>query len=86
MKIGTPNNIDVLLYCHVCPGLHPRLHAPAVQEALGFLLTAGAIERNTAHLDTYHTTKLGQAWVRALCNVEKPQVAFVDSHGNILKP
>lgn len=82
MKLETPNVIEVLLHCHVCPEPHPRWEAPAVQEALRFLAREGAI--HSVEVRTYITTDLGAAWVKALCNVEKPRLVYVDTNGNPL--
>jgi hypothetical protein len=83
--LGCPSDIEVLLHCHVCPGPHPRFHAPAVQDALGFLLRHGAIEpRNGVENGEYSTTELGKAWVAALCRVPKPRAVFVDADGTPL--
>ena len=84
MKIHSPNNIEVLLHYHTTPTVHPRIDTPAVADATAMLLHAGCIEREQEHDGQYRTTPKGQAWVKALCNVEIPREAYVDKHGNIL--
>ncbi len=80
--IKTPNNIEVLLHCYVSPNPHPRVRAASVQESLNAFLEIGAIEPSGG--ETYRTTPLGDAWVKALCNVPIPRAAFVDESGKIL--
>lgn len=70
-RIGTPNNIEVLLHCHCSPEPHPRIHAPAVADAIAFLEASGAIERDP-YPGSFRTTPLGRRWVASLCNVGLP--------------
>lgn len=83
ITLRTPNEIEVLIHCHCTPEPHPRLHAPAVQEALGKLAECGAIER---HGKGWRTTNLGAAWLCALQRVPLPrqQMVYVDSDGQSL--
>jgi hypothetical protein len=89
-RIDTPNNIDVLLHYHCSPDKHPRINAPAVREAIDFLLVEGCLvpvadsPGNLLYTTTYTTTQRGQAWVAALCNVRVPRNVFVDEQNNIL--
>lgn len=86
MKIGTPNNIDVLLHFHLQPNqAHPRSEARAVQEAIFEFLKAGVLLGVVGTEGTYHLTPLGTAWVRALEHVELPRQVFVDEQDRILK-
>lgn len=87
MTIATPNNIDVLLhYFRGSNEPHPRLEAPAVQEALDLFVQCGALERvnGSENYGIYRVTPMGKAWVSALCLTEIPQRAFVDAHGRVL--
>lgn len=85
MKIGTPNNIEVLLHCYCSPCLHPMAHTPSVQQAICQLKAAGVLVATPKGEDgIYDTTSLGDAWVKALCNVEQPTLVYVDSNGNPL--
>ena len=34
--------------------------------------------------DTYITTRLGHAWVDALCNTPPPRLVFIDEAGRVL--
>lgn len=81
--IHSPNNIDVLLHYHTRMGPHEGINAPAVIDAISFLLQLGAIKPRAAK-NEYETTELGKAWVQALCNVPPPKQVFVDQLGKIL--
>lgn len=50
--ITNPNNLEVLLHCHVSSSPHPRWDAPAVKEAIKMLLHFGLIVQNDRHFDT----------------------------------
>ena len=94
----TPNDIEVLLHCHTSPEPHPRLHAPAVREAIEMWLALGYVkprkiegmcivdlaptEKHSPEI--YGTTPFGAAMVKAICKIELPKQVFVDSNGNIL--
>lgn len=80
-KIGTPNNIEVLLHYHVYPSTHPRISAPAVQDATQMLLACGAIKPVDNH---YTTTRKGAAWVKLLCRTPEPVEAYIDQYGEII--
>jgi len=83
--IATPNNIEVLLWCHCRVGLHERIEAPAVHDTLMEFLQMGAIEREVGEPEHHFTTTpLGRAWVQALCNVPPPKSVFVDESGRAL--
>ena len=84
MKIGTPNNIDVLLHYHCCMNKHPRHDAIVVQETIEALLSLKVIEPYNDKDGCYLTTDLGKAWVQALCNTELPTVAYLDKNGEVL--
>jgi len=79
--IETPNNIDVLIHYHCSPEPHPRVDAPAIVGAIEDLTSVGALEVREGKL---RTTKMGEAWLKALCKVPPPRQAWVDAHGNVL--
>ncbi len=83
-KIFSPCNIEVLLYYHT-KGFnpHPRIDASAVRDAIQEFANMGCITA-LGPPDCYKTTPKGKAWVEALCNVECPRMAFVDSNGMVL--
>lgn len=79
---GTPNVIDVLLHCYVCPEPHPRRDAPAVQEAHRDLMAAGLIRMNGN--GGWSATRLGEAHVKQLCRLKWPRVAYIGADGEML--
>ena len=84
MKIFSPSNIELLLHYYSNPAPHPRADAPAIIDGTGDFLHAGAVWYD-AITARYRTTKKGDAWVKALCNVECPREVYIDQLGNILE-
>ena len=80
----SPSDIEVLIHCHACPGVHPRFNAPAVRKALDMFVVEGLVTWSNEHADTATTTPLGAAMVKALCNTRLPRTAFVDDNDSIL--
>lgn len=79
----TPNDIEILIHCHVSPLVHPRMEAPAVKEAYRNLEANGLIEQRNE--DCYHTTDRGKAHIEVLCSTPWPTQAWIDSNGNRIK-
>lgn len=79
----TPNDIEILIHCHVCPLPHPRADAPAVEESLRNLFVRGLIEKDGN--GGYHTTGRGNAHVVQLCSMPWPTQAWVDTQGKIIE-
>ena len=79
----TPNEIEVLIHCHVSPAIHPRADAPAVAEAINGFVRNGILEQRDG--DGYHTTTRGQALMEVLCSTPFPVEAWVDGNGNVIK-
>lgn len=79
----TPNDIEVLLHCHVSPEPHPRLDAPAVQESIKMWICAGMIEPNV-NTGIFVTTDKGCAMVMALCKTPYPRLIYIDQNGEEL--
>lgn len=71
--IQTPNNLDVLMHCHVSPTPHPRAGAPAVEDALEFLYQEGLIECVGGN---YNTTKKGRFYLEHLLRQPFPETVF----------
>ena len=86
-RIGSPCNAEFLLWCHYSPIPHPRLNSIAITKALNYFLRLGVIKPHETKEDVWRTTKLGAAWVLAMCNTSIPEVksVFVDEFGNILE-
>lgn len=87
--IFSPYRIELLLHFHCTPEPWPNPEAPIYQGEVDSLVSGGAIFQ--AHrldgVPQYRTTPLGDAWVKALCNVPAPEerTVFVDQLGNILE-
>jgi Mn-dependent DtxR family transcriptional regulator len=63
----TPNEIEVLIHCHVVPARHPRFDAPAVKDALQRLYNKGYIKQVAA--DQFNTTPKGDELITKLRKV-----------------
>lgn len=76
----TPNDIEILIHCHVLREEHPRLHVPAVRESINRFLRNGIIvEYEHCGMDNiYTTTEKGRALVDMLCATPYPEVAYID--------
>lgn len=85
--IGTPNNIDVLLHCHLKYGVkHERFTADAVQNALNMLLDERAIYHNEDDpSDCFRTTEKGRAWVASICATPPPVQCWKDANGKVIE-
>lgn len=80
-EINSPLRIELLLHCHTTPAPHERYEALA--DEIYEFIRMGVIE-STEQPNVYRTTKLGQAWVEALCKVPPPRPVFQDHAGNII--
>jgi len=78
----TPNAIEILIHCHVCPLPHPRRDAPAVAEELRSLQANGLIEPEPGSQGGYRTTDRGRAHIAQLCNTAWPVRAWIGADGN----
>ncbi len=79
----TPNDIEVLLHCYCCPSEHPRIDAPAVQEAITVFLELELITE-CSNANIYVTTDKGKAHVKQLCNLPLPTMRFVDKNNDVI--
>jgi hypothetical protein len=80
--VVTPNLIEVLLHCYVSPEPHPRIHAPAVREALDWLHDRDLVY---AKSDRYATTVRGEAWIEMLLATPLPSMAWIDASGAVIR-
>ena len=78
----TPNDIEILIHCHVCQEPHPRANAPAVVGSLEMMRDAGLIEQRLG--DNYHTTLRGQAHIEQLCCLPYPAIVYIDYKGDVI--
>jgi len=78
----TPNDIEILIHCHVSPAAHPRIDAPAVKETLESFKRNELVYQDAAGV--YHTTERGAAHINQLCSTPWPKQAWIDEHGRII--
>lgn len=80
----TPNAIEILIHCFVCPEPHPRCHAPAVVDELDRLEHNGLIEKVEGHTNVFTTTDRGNAHIEQLCRLPWPTKAWIGANGKPL--
>ncbi len=83
--IDCPAAIEFLLHCYSNPEPFERIGSPFHAGLSARWLREGVIVECAGTVNYFRTTDLGEAWVRALCNVKKPTSVYVDEHGTILK-
>jgi len=79
----TPNEIEILIHCHVSPVKHPRADYPAIQEVLQGMETNGLIEK--CDQEVYRTTDRGRAHVEQLCSLPWPALAWIDYKDEVIE-
>ncbi len=72
----TPSDLEILVHCHVSPDPHPRLHAPAVKDAIRQFLADGIIKR--VSVDIYGSTERGEMWLEMILDTPMPVYQLVD--------
>ena len=70
----SPCDIDVLIWYHVHPHVHPNSDAPAVRESTAMWVRSGMLAMDG---ELFTTTPKGAAMVRALCRTPEPVQAWV---------
>lgn len=78
----TPNAIEILIHCHVCPLPHPRKDAPAVAEELESMQRNWLIELTPGSRGVFRTTNRGRAHIAQLCSTAWPVQAWIGADGN----
>lgn len=81
----TPNDIEILIHCHVCQLVHPRISAPAVSESITQFCIDGILAVADERSGTFKTTDKGNALMRSLCDTPYPEQAWIDQTGKIIK-
>jgi hypothetical protein len=76
----TPAFARFLIHYHGC--LEPIRSSIVHAEFLEWALADGIIY---PYENTYQTTKLGSAWVRAICATPMPRVAYIGADGKEIK-
>lgn len=79
----TPNDIEILIHCHVSPAIHPRADAPAVRDALAGMQINELIEPIEG--GGYATTQRGKAHVEQLCSLAWPMQIWLGANGDRIK-
>ncbi len=82
----TPNDIEVLLWCHIRGTRHERHDAPAVRDALRMFERSGMIAPQPGLDGVYNTTAKGRAMVTALCRTPEPIEKSVWLDARTVKP
>ncbi len=81
----TPNDLEVLIHCHVSPAIHERMHASAVREAHEMLERVGLIEPGPLETKGYRTTDMGNAYMRLLLSTPIPTMQWLDHNGKVIE-
>jgi len=85
----TPNDIEILIHCHVSPSQHPRQGSAAVKNSIEGLLCAGLIQRDEQESEKheqaiYCSTKRGRAHIKQITQLPLPRAVWVDSAGEVI--
>lgn len=75
----SPAYVHFLLRCHWSP--EPHQDSPVNKEAASHFIALGAIDPHSDKERLYRCTKLGRAWVRAICDTPIPRQVFLDASG-----
>ena len=75
----TPNELDVLLHYHTFIEEHPRLKAPAVQDALKNLIKKELLTVEKGEKKgIYHSTERGKIWLEMILSTPLPIMKWSD--------
>jgi len=76
----TPNDLEILIHCHVCALVHPRYNAPAVREAIDGFLEDGIIEPSNQYIQSncFTTTTKGQIWLEMILETPHPDLKWAE--------
>jgi hypothetical protein len=80
----TPNDIEILIHCHVSPSKHPRADAPSVKDALKCLQMMDLIEP-LGEKGAYTTTGRGKAHMKQLQCLPLPELKWMDKDEKEIK-
>jgi len=86
-KPVTPLEVEVLLHCYCCPDPHPKSDVPSVRDILDEWVALEVLwmPPSNGKPSVPRTTDLGEAWVRAICAVPIPRVAYVTADGKVIE-
>jgi hypothetical protein len=74
----TPNELEILIHYYVCPEIHDRFNAPAVEEACNKFVQDGIFIEDEFIYGKYTVTKKGQSWINNILNTPMPIEVWVD--------
>lgn len=74
-----PGHVEILLYHYVSSAPWPRPEAPFYVEAVSSLEADGMLEYRPTG---WHTTAKGEAWIKAICAMPFPTVAWKVEYPN----
>ena len=78
----TPNDLEILIHCHVSSAIHPRLDAPAVNDSIIMLVREGLVIQRGEN--TWMTTPKGRAHIQQIINLQYPTEQWVGANGEII--
>lgn len=84
MTLFCPAHIEFLLWCHTRSEPYPNVTLDMFRDLIQQFMDADVIEPTAVHMH-FKTTKKGAAWVKMLCDLEEPRVAFVDGQGKVIE-
>jgi hypothetical protein len=70
--IKSPSNLEFLLHCFYSSEIHERIHAPAIQEGIKYLLAHDMIV-NSDQSNIYRCTEKGDFYIKYLICVPFPR-------------
>lgn len=80
----TPVQVEVLMHYYYKNDEPPNFDAPSTQDAIGHFLNIGCFEHDPDSTTNFELTDLGNAFVKAICRVPVPKIAYIDVDGDVL--
>lgn len=76
-------DLEVLIWCHTTPQVHPRICSTAVKESLKMFLDSGMIKESDREPEggIYETTDKGAAMIAALQRIPEPVAVWTIPSG-----
>lgn len=75
----TPNDLEFLIHCHVCPSVHPRVNSPAIRETISRFVKDDILYYRS-ELNRLSLTLKGRHWMKMILKTPYPkhQCQWVD--------
>ena len=91
----TPNHLDILIHYYTAPGDHPRIDAPAVEQAVEEFVSDGILweDRDKIRMGNrpsncgkYCITEKGRVWLLMILKTPYPTLKkiWIDGNDNII--